>query len=30
VRDSTDADSTAELAIQLTGLKTPTVDDLYL
>jgi hypothetical protein len=30
VRDSTDADSTAELAIQLTGLKTPTVDDFYL
>jgi serralysin len=30
VRASTDADSTAELEIQLTGLKTLTVDDFYL
>jgi hypothetical protein len=30
VRASTDADSTAELDIQLTGLKTLTVDDFYL
>jgi hypothetical protein len=30
VRASTDADGTAELEIQLTGLKTLTVDDFYL
>jgi Ca2+-binding RTX toxin-like protein len=30
VRASTDADSTAELEIQLTGLKNLTVDDFYL
>jgi hypothetical protein len=30
VRASTDADSTAELEIQLTGLKMLTVDDFYL
>ena len=30
VRASTDADGTAELAIQLTGLKTLTVEDFYL
>jgi hypothetical protein len=29
-RASTDADSTAELEIQLAGLKTLTVDDFYL
>jgi hypothetical protein len=29
VRASNDADSTAELEIQLTGLKTLTVDDFY-
>jgi hypothetical protein len=30
VRASTDADSTAELEIQLAGIVTPTVDDFYL
>jgi hypothetical protein len=30
VRASNDTDSTAELEIQLTGLKTLTVDDFYL
>ena len=30
VRASTDADGTAELAIQLAGLKTLTVEDFYL
>jgi hypothetical protein len=30
MRASNDADSTAELEIQLAGLVTPTVDDFYL